>query len=90
MPTRASYLPCGTAPTEVWVEVWDSSPMPPRVRHFRADAGTGRGVRLLESLAGRWGIDRTDGGKTVWFTLPTATQPTPEAWDFDFDAVEPL
>jgi anti-sigma regulatory factor (Ser/Thr protein kinase) len=34
-------------------------------------AATGRGLRLLDSLAQRWGADRaSDGtGKTVWFEL---------------------
>jgi len=72
------------------VEVNDGSPVPPRVRHFRADAGTGRGVRLLESLASRWGIERTGGGKTVWFTLSTSPGSAPDPWEFDLDAVEPL
>lgn len=32
----------------------------------------GRGLRLVETLASRWGIDRApgDGAKHVWFELP--------------------
>ncbi|PZS33246.1 MAG: hypothetical protein DLM59_06770 [Pseudonocardiales bacterium] len=75
---------------EVRIDVFDTSPLPPRVRHFRADAGTGRGVRLLDSLASSWGIARTVGGKIVWFTLSTGPQTATAAWEFDFDSVEPL
>ncbi|MDP9241004.1 MAG: ATP-binding protein [Actinomycetota bacterium] len=75
---------------EIRIEVLDTSPLPPRVRHFRADAGTGRGVRLLDTLARRWGVERESGGKTVWFTLSTSPQPAPAAWEFDLDSVEPL
>ena len=74
----------------VRVEVFDTSPVPPRLRHFRPEAATGRGVRLLETLASSWGIRRTPEGKCVWFTLASSTQPTVQEWDFDLDAVEPL
>ncbi|MEP6696233.1 MAG: ATP-binding protein [Pseudonocardiales bacterium] len=75
---------------KVRVEVFDGSPLPPRMRHFRADAGTGRGVRLLDTLASEWGIEGQAGGKVVWFTLGTGEQPAAQEWDFDFDALEPL
>jgi anti-sigma regulatory factor (Ser/Thr protein kinase) len=75
---------------EVRVEVFDTSPLPPRLRHFRPDAGTGRGIRLLETLASAWGIRRTPEGKCVWFTLASGPQPAVQDWDFDLDSVEPL
>ncbi len=76
----------------VRIQVCDSSPLPPRVRHFRPDAGTGRGVRLLESLASTWGVAQNAHGKCVWFTLATGQDSAIEEWDFDFDldTVEPL
>ncbi len=36
------------------------------------DATTGRGLMMVEALAGRWGVDGTRDGKTVWFELPVA------------------
>ncbi len=72
------------------VDVCDHSPLPPRVRHFSADAGTGRGVRLLDTMATEWGVVPMDGGKCVWFTLSTGQPPTPVTWDFDFYATEAL
>lgn len=79
-------------PTGVQVDVCDNSPLPPRVRHFSADAGTGRGVRLLDTLATDWGIEATTAGKCVWFTLSDTAPEAAAEWDFefDFDAVEAL
>lgn len=54
------------------VEVHDSglrrpqpspAPVPP-------SATTGCGLLLVAALAGRWGVDGTVDGKTVWFELP--------------------
>jgi anti-sigma regulatory factor (Ser/Thr protein kinase) len=50
-------------------EVSDGSPVQPRLRHHSAEATTGRGLRLLENVAASWGVQRTSGGKTVWFEL---------------------
>ncbi len=79
-------------PTGVQVDVCDNSPLPPRVRHFSADAGTGRGVRLLDTLATDWGIEATTAGKCVWFTLSDTAPEAAAEWgfEFDFDAVEAL
>lgn len=50
------------------VEVFDSSPVLPRVR--AAWAGGGRGLTIVEDAADGWGvIPGADGGKTVWFEL---------------------
>ena len=35
-------------------------------------ATSGRGLMMVEALAGRWGVDGADDGKTVWFELPVA------------------
>ena len=40
------------------VEVRDSSPMPPRLHRFAVESATGRGLRLLDQLALRWGADQ--------------------------------
>jgi anti-sigma regulatory factor (Ser/Thr protein kinase) len=36
---------------------------------YAADAATGRGFVLLDSLADAWGTERTDWGKVTWCTL---------------------
>ena len=54
----------------VRVEVRDASPEPPVPRHYEVDALTGRGLRLVESMAVAWGFDSNGRGKVVWFELP--------------------
>ena len=50
-------------------EVTDGSPVRPRVRRHSAEATTGRGLQLLESVATSWGVQPVGAGKTVWFEL---------------------
>ena len=64
----------------VRVEVHDLSPVVPRVHHFRLTSGTGRGLRMLEQLAQRWGVAIDPrGGKVVWFEVGA---PDASAWQF--------
>lgn len=73
------------------VYVCDDSPAPPRVRRFRTEAATGRGVRLLETLASSWGVQsNSDGGKCVWFTLMRDGTREFVEWEYDAGLVEPL
>ncbi len=51
------------------VGVSDRSPRSPAVRDYGSDATTGRGLRLVAEYARDWGVDLTDGGKTVWVVL---------------------
>ncbi len=53
----------------VRVEVSDGSPHLPTPRLYADLAGTGRGLRMLELLVTRWGVDPRHDGKTVWFEL---------------------
>jgi len=59
------------------VEVRDSHPAMPQPRRYNVDNATGRGLRLLETMASAWGVlkvphaDRP--GKVVWFELPLST-----------------
>ncbi|NYD40441.1 ATP-binding protein [Nocardioides panaciterrulae] len=53
----------------LYVEVHDASPQLPLVRHHADLAGTGRGLRLLQHMADRWGAEPRSGGKCVWFEL---------------------
>lgn len=51
------------------VELSDASSAVPSPRAYAADAGTGRGMVLIEALALRWGSERAGNGKRVWFEL---------------------
>ena len=56
------------------VEVADNSPDLPHLQQASEDATSGRGVRILDQLATRWGADRRTEpppGKVVWFELTT-------------------
>ncbi|MDX6227479.1 MAG: hypothetical protein QOI76_869 [Frankiales bacterium] len=54
---------------QVLVRVYDSLQLPPRRRAYRADAGTGRGMQLVEALSDEWGVEQTSAGKYVWFAI---------------------
>jgi hypothetical protein len=41
----------------------------PAVADVPADAETGRGLLLVETLSDEWGFYRTPAGKAVYFTL---------------------
>lgn len=58
-----------TEPGGVRLEVRDGSPSLPRVRQHAQQATTGRGLRLVEELSERWGVDELEGGKAVWAEL---------------------
>lgn len=53
------------------VEVTDGSPHKPTLRGYGPNAGTGRGIMLLEELVDEWGVVPDDPGKTVWFQIAT-------------------
>ncbi len=53
----------------VRIEVHDSSPAAPVVRRYEDGAMTGRGLSLVEDMAGRWGVSPHPDGKAVWFEL---------------------
>lgn len=61
------------------VEIADASATGPTRRSYSVDAGTGRGMMLVEALAMRWGSDRDGDGKRVWFELelPVAAKRRP-------------
>lgn len=71
----------------VRIEVVDGSVAPPRGRRFTVESGTGRGLRLLDSICEDWGTHTHDGGKTVWCRIRIGAQDYAE---FDVDAVEAL
>jgi anti-sigma regulatory factor (Ser/Thr protein kinase) len=57
--------------SEQWlrISVADGSALRPVVREFEADAPRGRGMRLVEGIADRWGVEDHADGKRVWFEL---------------------
>jgi CheY-like chemotaxis protein len=56
-------------PTTVRVEVHDDDPRPPVTREPDVAAPGGRGLRILDQVATRWGSETDEGGKVVWFEL---------------------
>ncbi len=64
------------------VEVRDSSPLPPRVHRFAIESATGRGLRLLDQLARRWGAEQAGEGhgKVVWFEVGSPDETTWESF----------
>src|SRR4051794_3118568 len=75
-PVRLRLEPRGQG---VRLEGSDGSPIAPLRGRPGAQATTGRGVRLIESLSARWGVSPTADGKTVWAELEPATSEAP-AW----------
>lgn len=53
----------------VRVRVFDMSSVLPRERHYGPDSTTGRGIRLIASIALHWGVEPEADGKAVWFEL---------------------
>lgn len=54
---------------KVRVEVADHSKSGPVRRSFSENAGTGRGMILVEELADDWGMQPSEDGKVVWFEV---------------------
>lgn len=51
------------------VRVYDGLRALPRRRAYRSDSGTGRGLHLIDALADQWGVEETNVGKVVWFSI---------------------
>lgn len=71
--SRGSIRLTATA-TRAWITVSvaddSSQPIPTSRRAPDELAERGRGLLVVESLAGDWGTTPDDGGKSVWFRLP--------------------
>jgi anti-sigma regulatory factor (Ser/Thr protein kinase) len=63
----------------VWIGVTDTGPGDPVLQTPPMTAERGRGLRLVGTLADRWGMRRRRGTpeKTVWFELSAAGMRTP-------------
>ena len=68
-PGQAVMLVISCSSDRLRVDVHDTSPSWPAVADVPADAETGRGLLLVETLSDEWGFYRTPGGKAVYFTL---------------------
>ncbi|MFJ4667912.1 ATP-binding protein [Kitasatospora purpeofusca] len=67
-------------PGRLRVEVADRCPALP-VRERGAEETGGRGLLLLEALAGAWGWHPEGPGKVVWFEFPEQHEaPCPHGW----------
>jgi len=59
------------AAAEDWlrISVADGSSIQPVVQELSKDRPRGRGLRLVQAIAERWGSEDHEGGKRVWFEL---------------------
>lgn len=67
--------------TSLVLEVWDSSPLRPVPQEADVARDRGRGLLLIDALAGSWGHRAADGGKVVWceLAIPPASASTSAA-----------
>jgi anti-sigma regulatory factor (Ser/Thr protein kinase) len=54
------------------VDVTDDNPTLPVLPAPEHDATNGRGLRIVDALATRWGVTPTTEGKAVWFEMRLA------------------
>ncbi len=54
------------------VEVYDAGYGVPEPGFVRPDAPNGRGLRLVQAVATRWGVDDRMPGKSVWFEVASS------------------
>jgi anti-sigma regulatory factor (Ser/Thr protein kinase) len=54
------------------VEARDESPDTPVIRRSSPDGIGGHGLTIIETLARRWGVERHEGFKVVWFETPVS------------------
>ena len=60
---------------ELSIRVTDSSPKSPMTKSHSEHATTGRGLRLVGTMADEWGVELRPGGKTVWCTVRPGPAP---------------
>ncbi|MFE7772704.1 ATP-binding protein [Streptomyces sp. NPDC057445] len=61
-------------------QVRDGSRELPQLRSARTTDEFGRGLRLVDLMASKWGVDPTSWGKEVWFELPEAPDSLGGRW----------
>jgi anti-sigma regulatory factor (Ser/Thr protein kinase) len=55
--------------SHLWIAVADGSSVRPVVQELSLDRPRGRGLRMVQAIADRWGAEDHEGGKRVWFEL---------------------
>ena len=57
--------------SDTWlrIAVVDGSSIRPVVQELSHERPRGRGMRIVEAIADRWGAEDHDGGKRVWFDM---------------------
>jgi hypothetical protein len=76
---RGALLSLSVSPSKLRAEVRDGSDAQPVVRSYSETATTGRGMVIVDALAGAWGSFPVDNGKVVWFELETGGGRKPPA-----------
>ena len=76
---QAVMLAIASSRGRLRVDVHDTSRSLPAVAEVPADAETGRGLLLVETLSDEWGFYRTPAGKAVYFTLAFEPDKTDQA-----------
>ena len=61
----------------VSVDVFDRAEAPPVLRVVEPEEESGRGLRIVDSLASAWGVDPVPGGKRVWFRIDPGLRKEP-------------
>jgi anti-sigma regulatory factor (Ser/Thr protein kinase) len=61
------------------ISVKDQSQAPATLRHYQADALTGRGLGVVAALSERWGVSAAPDGKVVWAEVDASGDPPPPA-----------
>ena len=67
--TPPATLTCTCRDSSLRLEVADSSPHAPHLGAAGLSDTGGRGMRLVETLSSRWGVEVTDRGKLVWVEI---------------------
>jgi anti-sigma regulatory factor (Ser/Thr protein kinase) len=57
------------------ISVKDRSKAPPTLRHYQADALTGRGLGVVAALSDSWGVSTAADGKVVWAEVAASAEP---------------
>ncbi|PSL52052.1 anti-sigma regulatory factor (Ser/Thr protein kinase) [Saccharothrix carnea] len=74
---RAVRLRCSADRGVVRIEVDDASADDLTYGRSRLGPNRGRGLVIVDKLAGTWGVERHPGGKTVWAELPCGASHVP-------------
>jgi anti-sigma regulatory factor (Ser/Thr protein kinase) len=78
-PGQAVMLVISCSRGRLRVDVHDTARTWPAVADVPADAESGRGLLLVETLSDEWGFYRTAAGKAVYFTLVFGADQAPAA-----------